>query len=1835
MIGVMEKTLEEAALEKEEVSVPKQKKAEVKTPSITNFFKPPSKPTPQTEESKPTDLRNYFQVTKKNVVPDQPKISSDQNCQEDSSLKVEKANAIEDGDSKLKRNKRGGEVKQVCKKPKKHKSDSNLKSDDEDRDFESPPKNRRKRKSRLDSDSIADFIDSEDSKQGHDLSENGSLQPLTGQDEMEVSESDGTEMPCNGEDAQNTSTIVSYEDFLRNSMEDEDNKESEIENETKDVVESVPKEVDHPPDSIMLTPPDSRCSQESPTGDQLATPPANQHTMKEEEANDSDTCLRKFITVKAQVHSPLDGRDKDSSPSASQMLNSETDSRKTGFGPRRLISNVCVPDSSPELRLISIETKDEPKKTGPVYNIFQPKATGFKKDVTKKELTKKESTKEEATKENKQEQSGHVKDLTKEKVKDNGEDDTEKRTMEKQKELPDKPDVVKTQDVDDNIAKGKKEKEGTIKKDSLTAKNKKLKRSKKVAVARKDRESQESPLASKPSSNSKSFVGEKETKEDSLIPPRRVLRARVSKASTDADSSLEEFEDVQPLKTKANKQTKKATPSSNKTSVKAEVKDKKRGSERSKTEHQKFKSSLMSGGKGQGPIRLKLTAIKASPKKNSKVTKAQQLLQKAKKGHQTTLVSKTLLSRQLVKKKNTQTTFPHSKSTAVSSKAEKAYSLNKKGKMEETKEKPAKKSEKKVGGGAQTPRRRSSSRNKPKTPPKPAAKLAPIFTKQGQLAAAKKFKQDSILAAIAESLPVDEASRDSLIDSKETMSDLSGPGLGFNMLEQLKMKPTLTQKDASMQLIKACHVLQKDDTNPLWKLPCPGLGNWKLKDDLEAKPQISQDMKLAPSSVSSPSISCKFKLFEGHPPVSESDKKAVMDEILRANPKFPIQKIFKMYQAKKNGETQKKDKDNSDVQASDQGTQEAAASSESVPTMKSSKLSRGKRKAEDKNDDDNARRKIARRSGTRGCAGRSLEAGLDGEPAEEVGDAEERSLRRSSRRSSRRVSREVEERKDGDGKGEEEQKAEKDGKKDTVVEESREEKRRAGLLWTEKYQPTAVSEMIGNTALCRKFSSWLTEWKKKTLRMKEKTRNAQRKDKRKSKGSRRIESDDESDDDFCCSDIEDSDEEDGLCNTILLSGPHGVGKTSLVYACAQELGFEVFEVNASSRRNGRQILAELGEGTQSHQVARQPGLSSTRFFNQFPSKSVSTKPASPKKKKKPALPKAFAGFVKIGSSSSSSTKRSPVKKASVKKSPKKAIKQSPIKKISSSQPPGSQAASTKPKITSTSLILFDEVDIIFEEDKGFLSTVMSFMESSKRPIVLTTSDPRFSFSLTSRYDELTFKPPPLNPLVSHLKLLCLAEDVPISHQDLRLVAEFFDRDIRRCLQHLQFWVSSGATPRSDSIQLGPDGEEDDKREHMIDAPRERISQGKPVSQSATSEMDTSDVGGDETRVGGAIVELTQELIDLETKIIAVGEYYSMKGYKPQDVLKMMDEMGLTSEKETPKDNETNSIQESLGQHSFRTGLGNYCGLFESIAGLGNVAGPVIDSLHLLKRLDDPVILASILRAFHDLRIDAVHCNLPQIISSITTSKDTKASYASLSSNEKSSSESADHELTENEKKKSSKLGGDLMNIMAEHADRMSEMDTMLLHSQQQDSHLNRYGNNEWWHPLLMPGLIDSEDWIGDDYEQVDVRHCDSRGEVNIVDMNCCLEAMSLRDCVKRCRRTVAEARQDETRWEEIQRSVLPSDHEALLRIKAITSEATLRETNSSVVRRLPDHLYTNHSALTLDYLPMLRGICRYEELRKEANLKRRFFHYLDSISFCLKPVTHLSLASILNPTQHP
>lgn len=55
---------------------------------------------------------------------------------------------------------------------------------------------------------------------------------------------------------------------------------------------------------------------------------------------------------------------------------------------------------------------------------------------------------------------------------------------------------------------------------------------------------------------------------------------------------------------------------------------------------------------------------------------------------------------------------------------------------------------------------------------------------------------------------------------------------------------------------------------------------------------------------------------------------------------------------------------------------------------------------------------------------------------------------------------------------------------------------------------------------------------------------------------------DSADSDWDCSEL-DSQEGEDMCNTLLITGPTGVGKTAAVYACAHELGFKVGEQQAA------------------------------------------------------------------------------------------------------------------------------------------------------------------------------------------------------------------------------------------------------------------------------------------------------------------------------------------------------------------------------------------------------------------------------------------------------------------------------------------------------------------------------------------------------------------------------------------------------------------------------------------------------------------------------------------------
>ncbi|XP_056136515.1 ATPase family AAA domain-containing protein 5b [Lampris incognitus] len=354
------------------------------------------------------------------------------------------------------------------------------------------------------------------------------------------------------------------------------------------------------------------------------------------------------------------------------------------------------------------------------------------------------------------------------------------------------------------------------------------------------------------------------------------------------------------------------------------------------------------------------------------------------------------------------------------------------------------------------------------------------------------------------------------------------------------------------------------------------------------------------------------------------------------------------------------------------------------------------------------------------------------------------------------------------------------------------------VLWTDKYGPQHSSEVIGNSASVNKLHSWLKKWKLKA-------------DSSEMRKQLERTHEENSNDSWDCGDFQG---ETGLveergerhCNTMLLTGPPGVGKTASVYACAQELGFKVFEVNCSSQRSGRNVLSQLREATQSHLVgASDKDPLRPAYFKHFkangctakldplPRKSTSSTNTLPTSKKRPAQ--------KLGRPQH---KRKPspatVTLANFFKTKAKAdlflfgglsSKHPVSKKLHNPSPGSTDEAVSRSKTTAMSLILFEEVDVVFDDDVGFFTAIKTFMKTTKRPVILTTNDPFFRERFDSSLDEIIFKTPPVANVCSYLQLVCLAEDVRMELADITGLLRLSKGDIRRSLLQLQLWVHSG------------------------------------------------------------------------------------------------------------------------------------------------------------------------------------------------------------------------------------------------------------------------------------------------------------------------------------------------------------------------------------------------------------------------------------------------------------
>ncbi|XP_061567738.1 ATPase family AAA domain-containing protein 5 isoform X2 [Cololabis saira] len=782
------------------------------------------------------------------------------------------------------------------------------------------------------------------------------------------------------------------------------------------------------------------------------------------------------------------------------------------------------------------------------------------------------------------------------------------------------------------------------------------------------------------------------------------------------------------------------------------------------------------------------------------------------------------------------------------------------------------------------------------------------------------------------------------------------------------------------------------------------------------------------------------------------------------------------------------------------------------------------------------------------------------------------------------------------------------------------------VLWTDKYQPQNSGDIVGNAAPVKRLHSWLKEWKLRTDR---EERQNQKEKKQEGEGS-------DSEWDFRGEDCQDG--VDMLCNTILITGPTGVGKTAAVYACAQELGFKVFEVNASSQRSGRLILSQLKEATQSHQVDSQ-GVNAHKpaYFNSYgtsssagsarpgasprktqsPRRVVSSprkQPQSPRGAKKAGLaPVSLANFFKISQTSNKDAlKATKNETTAASKKVTKAHESGGKQKVIPAESPAALAlknntSEEQSKKTATSLILFEEVDVIFDDDSGFLSAIKTFMTTTKRPVILTTSDPSFSSVFDGNLEEIQFKTPSVLDVGSYLQLLCLAENIRTNPTDIRSLLKLNGCDVRQSLLQLQFWARSagGQISTRPPVHTDINSEVETNTEETVD---------KPVT--ASSDLPLWETGCTESALGLLNIEPHKDcwqLLRSQSLIKGAGSwdlltdsrrrgvdllYSNMENLLPLPLTQLTTSKLCKPEPTCPRADALPSSTSSLIPAEPDDGSDS-CSPIKVSSRMKNKRQrqpPDQGGLHSGSDSED---------GFPSLRM------LP---SSSRTQREVKESVVS---------ERVKRKPQCPEDRAKSLPVSQCLESIADFLDDMSYIDSSLL---LQPGRCNAHSRMSPVGAVVKDGMTDES--------RVETDRSSRCTGGHVFEIQAAAEALSFHKCLD----SVAES------WKKVQEldGELGKQAAEELTLPVAAHRGGYSFTQDSpcqpqLVQRgrevMEDLTFKgvfgtlgNRQAAALDYLPVMRSICRSEQLKEQGKVKRRFLHYLDAIHLGLEKSTLQLLA---------
>lgn len=251
-------------------------------------------------------------------------------------------------------------------------------------------------------------------------------------------------------------------------------------------------------------------------------------------------------------------------------------------------------------------------------------------------------------------------------------------------------------------------------------------------------------------------------------------------------------------------------------------------------------------------------------------------------------------------------------------------------------------------------------------------------------------------------------------------------------------------------------------------------------------------------------------------------------------------------------------------------------------------------------------------------------------------------------------------------------------------------------------------------------------------------------------------------------------------NAVVISGPSGCGKTAMVYGVAKELGFEVFEINSSSRRSGKEILERVGDMARNHLVHRSDHLG----------------PSDPQDEDIQRISDALSADLKSGRQGTMNSFFKP------KKITNNTMKNTTLTVTKKKDGSDEAAKSSKapPKQQKQSLILLEEVDVLFEEDKQFWTTVMTLISQSKRPIIMTCNDESLlPLQALELHAIIRLSPPPSDIAIDYMLIVAAAEGHFIRRKAVKALYEARQFDLRAALTELDYWCQLGVGDRKGGL----------------------------------------------------------------------------------------------------------------------------------------------------------------------------------------------------------------------------------------------------------------------------------------------------------------------------------------------------------------------------------------------------------------------------------------------------